>query len=229
MSTKKYKNLDQGSEKLRQNLSKFITVDNTVGKERSYNPLTDARKPKEIESPSVDVLEVEEEIKKPVVKQEKSTLKHDKKVAEIKKPVKKPAVNVNQVKKTEEIKVVPKTTKPVEKVIVDTGEAFRGHSILVSESQLNKLRDAVFLRKANGDRRYSLKDALNEAFTMFLNKRQPCETFPDDFITYSPLVSTRQLEDLYSFVYNLKAKKDSKYAMKYAIYEAIEMYLGEVE
>jgi hypothetical protein len=233
MPVKKYKNLGQGSEKLKQNLSKFITMDATAGKERSYNPLTDAKKPREMEEPTtVETIDRVEVPEKTTGKENKSIsllideepviVKPQKKVRTITKPI------TQKVEKplAPEKKPIQGHVRQEEKSKPEVGEDFRSHSCIFSEGQLNRLRDAVFLKKATDDRKYSIKDALYEAFSMLMAKRQPCENFPDDFITYSPLVSTRQLEELYSFVYNMKAKKDPKYAMKYAIYEAIEMYLG---
>lgn len=125
------------------------------------------------------------------------------------------------------VPAVPKeeeTTKPP--IILELPNDFKSHSSLFSADQLNQLRSVVYMKKATIDRRFSIKDAIYEAFNMiFEGERKPLDKYPKDFITYSPLVSMVQFERLNSFVYTIKAKDDSKYAMKYAIYEAIQMYL----
>ncbi len=233
MPQKKYKNLGQGSEKLKNNLSRFIVQDATKGQEGGpYNPLKDARKPRVKADTPVETLDkVEKADEKQEVKVNKSvdllvddtpaTTAPKKTTSTVKTTVvKKAATPSTGIKKPAQ-----KQVKKEEKPNSNLPEDFRSHSCIFSQGQLNRLRDAVFLKKATEDRKYSIKDALFEAFNQLLENREPLREYPDDFITYSPLVSTRQFEELYSFVYNIKAREDSKYAMKYAIYEAIEIYL----
>lgn len=103
---------------------------------------------------------------------------------------------------------------------------FRSHSLLISSSQLDTLRQRViYLIKASGNRKYSIKDAVYKAFELYLSVRKELTEFPDDFITYTPSISMQQWEKMNSEMYQVKASDNTKYAMKYAIFEAIEMYL----
>jgi hypothetical protein len=249
MSTKKFKNLGQGSEKIKQNLSSFITIDSS--KSNSYNPLIDKKKPKEKLPEEKEIETIEKEIKpEETPKKEKSLniiLEEDVKTPEVIEKVKEPiivkpekiegvgeTIEKNKPKEksdlapeVELVNEAPKQKKIKEKNPQELPTDFTSHSCIFSAGQLNKLRDKVFLKKASGDRKYSIKDALYEAFNLLLEERKQVSSYPNDFVTYSPLISNKQFEKLYSFVYNIKAKKDSKYAMKYAIYEAIEMYLAK--
>jgi hypothetical protein len=121
---------------------------------------------------------------------------------------------------------VKREKKSVVTIEPESALDFKSHSSLFSSAQLDELRSVVYMKKATVDRKFSIKDAVYEAFNMILKgRREPLDKYPDDFITYSPLVSMAQFEKLNSFVYTIKAKDDSKYAMKYAIYEAVSMYL----
>jgi len=60
---------------------------------------------------------------------------------------------------------------------------------------------------------------------MYLGGRKELTDFPDDFITYTPSISMQQWERMNSEMYQVKASNNAKYAMKYAIFEAIQMYL----
>lgn len=160
---------------------------------------------KEESSPQVVVSEKEEKAKgvQSVIK------KAEKPTTEVKK---KPAARPKQIKK--------------EDLPIELPDDFKSHSCLFSADQLDKLRTVVYLKKATGDRKYSIKDAVYEAFNMLLESGRGAEdTYPDDFITYTPLISMDQFEKVNSYVYTIKAKEDKGYGMKYAVYEALELFL----
>ena len=108
-------------------------------------------------------------------------------------------------------------------------EDFKNHSCLFSSAQLDDLRTAVYLKKAKVDKKYSIKDAVYEAFELFLSSGRPkIDKYPDDFITYTPLISMEQFEKVTSLVYTVKATEDKRYGTKYAVYEALQMYLNSI-
>ena len=206
---KQFPNLAQGSDKLKSNLDSLLISDATKGKTKTFNPLTDNRKPRVTEKAEQTETAVIEKAKTEVKKSPKSV-------------VLKPVVKVRPekvVRNPVEVKIPKKEVQPLP-------EDFRSHSSIYSEGQLQRLRNIVYMKKATVDPKYSIKNALHDAFYMLMDDRQELTDFPDDFFTYSAMVSVKQWERLNSFVYRIKAKEDSKYALKYAIYEAIEMYIS---
>lgn len=112
--------------------------------------------------------------------------------------------------------------KPTEE---DEEDLYKIHTVVFSEGQLDKLRNVVNYKKWKQDPKYTIKEALHEAIQLFLKKRKPVEEFPDDFSTYTPKVSIKQFELFNRFIAEIRFKENPKYAIKYAIYEAVELYL----
>jgi hypothetical protein len=109
----------------------------------------------------------------------------------------------------------------------ESADDFRTHSILFCEQQLSKLQEKVLMRKINSDRKYSMKMALHESLTLWLNQKGIVEIdYPEDFKTYTALFSQKQLNDVLDRVYMHKAKEDRGYSLKEALYEAIQLYLN---
>jgi len=195
----------------------------------SFNPLKDVKKgkskkqvvkpsrikPKDVAEKLQEVKEektVQQENEEPVITSEelideKPEKKERERVGEKPKKIKKPQPLKSQMN------------------IDDQPTDFRSHSMLISASQLDTLRQKVYLIKASGNRKYSIKDAIHSAFEMYLGGRKELTDFPDDFITYTPSISMQQWERMNSEMYQVKASNNAKYAMKYAIFEAIQMYL----
>jgi hypothetical protein len=197
----------------------------------SFNPLKDLKKgksKKQVAKPSrikpKDVAEKLKETKPDSMDIEEvvETPKSDEKT-EVKKARKQPKTKIGEgrskTKKPEPVSIVSNSIDD------HTPSNFRSHSMLISASQLDTLRQRVYLIKASGNRRYSIKDAVYEAFEMYLSDRKELTEFPDDFITYTPSISMPQWERMNSAMYKVKASDNTKYAMKYAIFEAIQMYL----
>lgn len=108
----------------------------------------------------------------------------------------------------------------------DLPNDFKSHSALFSEEQLNKLRKVVNYKKWKVDPKYTIQLAIFEAIEMLFDNREKVEIFPEDFITYSPSFSIEQRENLERFVAEVRFKENERYALKYAIFEAIEMFLN---
>jgi hypothetical protein len=104
---------------------------------------------------------------------------------------------------------------------------FKSHSALFSADQLERLRRLVNYKKWKVNPKYTIQFAIYEAIEMLFNGRIEITNFPDDFETYSPSFSADQLERLKDFVYEVRFKSSSKYALKYAIFEAIELFLED--
>ncbi len=121
------------------------------------------------------------------------------------------------------------TEKEVKPISSDTEmpDDFKAHSVLVSKEQLNLLQEIVLKRKLEADKKYSIKQAFFEALDLRINQKQAidCE-YPDDFITYSPLISENQLVKLNKMVYQRKINRgDKKYSIQRAVYEAVQLYI----
>jgi len=221
----KFSQLGKGAGDLIEGLE-ILNRDSNVS---SINPLRDTKKgksKKQVAKPSrikpKDVAEKLQEVKKEKtdqVKSEESTKSGDRIVEEkVEKKVKtRVGEGQNKIKR-------PQSFKAPLNVDAQPND-FRSHSMLISASQLDTLRQRVYLIKASGNRKYSIKDAVYEAFEMYLSKRKELTEFPDDFMTYTPSISMQQWERMNSAMYQVKASDNTKYAMKYAIFEAIEMYL----
>ncbi len=196
----------------------------------SFNPLKDIKKgksKKQVAKPSrikpKDVAQKLKEIKPDVVEREEKVetpRSNDQLQKKTKKQLKvRVGEGRSKIKKQEPISFTPYTND-------DHGPSdFRSHSMIISSSQLDTLRQRVYLIKASGNRKYSIKDAVYEAFEMYLSGRKELTEFPDDFITYTPSISMQQWERMNSEMYQVKASDNPKYAMKYAIFEAIALYL----
>lgn len=118
----------------------------------------------------------------------------------------------------EEAIIVPK--------VIKAPDDFKSHSALFSSNQLDKLRNLVNYKKWKVNPRFTIQLAIYEAIERLFEDRVPGYEFPDDFITYAPAFSEEQWGRLESFVAEIRFK-EGKYALKYAIYEAIELYLGD--
>jgi len=195
----------------------------------SFNPLKDIKKgksKKQVVKPSrIKPKDVAAKLQE--VKEEKTVQKESEEPVEKSDELidEKPEKKVN--KRVGERRKKIKESQPLKSQInIDNRpDDFRSHSMLISASQLDTLRQKVYLIKASGNRKYSIKDAIYSAFEMYLAGRKELTTFPDDFITYTPSISMQQWERMNSEMYQVKASDNSKYAMKYAIFEAIHMYL----
>lgn len=173
----------------------------------------------------------------------KETIKEQHIPATLKKVLKKETpvlVKINQEKKPQLIstpkvqKELPKETqkaktKIAEKakpVLEEPADDFRSHSILFNEKQLSDLQEKVLMRKIHSDKKYSMKKALQEAFSLWLDHDGIVKTqYPMDFKTYTALFSEKQLNSVQDKVYMHKAKEDRGYSLKKALYEAVELYL----
>ena len=221
-----FKHLSTGSDALKQDLDALILNKGGEGM-ITVNPLLEARKKrltKPVARPTRIKVDTTSTVDEPVEIEE----------GRGEAPVQEQAKPMQQ----SEMKTGPatagpkKVAKPREVIIavkknIPEFDDFRSHSSLFSAGQLDRLRKAVYMKKATMDRKYSIKDAIAEAVGMLLKKRVAVENYPEDFITYTPIMSMSQFEELNSFVYKIKATKDERYAMKYAIYEALELYLKE--
>ena len=155
---------------------------------------------------------------------------------------------VNKDDKTDQkvIKKAPKkepTKKPKKKLSMDHTESvemeetaltlvdvvlpsdFKSHSVVISNEQLVQLRRVVNYNKWKKDPKYSIQQAVYEALELlFVNKVRETDS-PNDFVTYSPAFSQEQWGRLNSFVGEVRFKENPKYAIKYAVYDAISIYL----
>lgn len=104
---------------------------------------------------------------------------------------------------------------------------FKAHSVLVSKSQLNELRNLVNFKKWKENPKFSIQLVLFEALSMLMNDRIKQNNFPDDFAPYSISISQEQWNELDSFVVKVSNLDYTKYGKKYAVYEAISMYLNK--
>jgi hypothetical protein len=106
---------------------------------------------------------------------------------------------------------------------------YSSHSIIICRAQLDLLQQKVLMRKIQGDRKYSMKMAFNEALTLWQQNDIPkLHSVPDDFVTYSSLFSETQLSDALDRIYLYKAKVERGYSLKRALYEAVELYLNSI-
>lgn len=102
---------------------------------------------------------------------------------------------------------------------------FKSHSVVISNEQLAQLRRVVNYNKWKKDPKYSIQQAVYEALELLFVNRVRETDFPNDFVTYSPAFSMEQWGRLNSFVGEMRFKENPKYAIKYAVYDAISIYL----
>lgn len=217
-----FKHLSTGTDELLSDLDSLLL--NKKDEVSTFNPLTDS--PSKSKKPGAKPAKIKVDTSsKPVDETQE--------LVEVISPPKKAEKKVSLKKKSPAPAVLKKAqlTKKTEKgrrgadFQMGSEDDFKPHSSLFSAGQLDRLRMEVYKRKAAGDRAYTIKDAVNEAFSMVMADRKVIEEFPDDFVTYTASMSMAQFEDLSRFMYEIKGGGELKYAMKYAIYEAIEMYL----
>ena len=196
MAKQKFANLNRGQDKIENALSSFVINKNDNQEEKpSFNPLKDKRPRKQ-----------ETQQQKEQVKESQPTQK-----------LKKVAAQKNESKE----KAKPVTVQAG----ISFADDFKAHSAIFSHQQLSDLRNVVNYRKWKENPKYSIKMAIYEAVEMLLGGRVAKQSFPDDFVTYSPLFSVDQWNRLNSFIGEIRFKDNDKYAIKYALYEAIEMFL----
>ncbi|NLT49458.1 MAG: hypothetical protein GXX85_00900 [Ignavibacteria bacterium] len=190
-------------------LSSFVTNSKNE-EETQFNPLTD-KKPK----------------KKDEQEKEEKQVTNDSKPAEPVKEVQKETSNTVIENVSEKpVSLKPKTIKNVSNFL-NTGipDDFKPHSALFSSGQLDELRNLVNFKKWKETPKFTIQMAIFEAIENLLQNRNPVNEFPDDFITYAPAFSETQWQRLEEFVSEIRFKQKGQYALKYAIYEAIKMYL----
>jgi hypothetical protein len=172
-----------------------------------------------------------------VVKRENPIIKENKPIEEKKDPVTPGKKTVEKKKlekeatkkipKKEEVKMVK--IEPNKDLNITTNvllpEDFKSHSALFSEDQLNKLRSVVNYLKWKENPKFTIQAAIFQGIEMLMNNRVVIDNFPDDFMTYSPSFSENQRERLGNFVGEIRYKSNPKYALKYAIFEAIQIFL----
>ncbi len=204
MVKKSFSKLGQGSEKLSDNLQSFLITedDSSANKETSILEITketiiDENLPAEI-TPAQKKAEIIAENRGEALQ---------KKAPKVKKQPQK----------------YQQTSKPA---VEEIPEDFRSHSVLFSEGQLSDLQEKVLMRKINEDKKYSMKKALYEAFSLWLDQKTIVDLeLPDDFKTYTALFSEGQLNSVQDKVYMHKAKEDRGYSLKKALFEAVALYL----
>ena len=219
MTKKSFSKLGQGAEKFTSNLEAFLIQDDN-SQEKKETPILEITK------------EIEEQKKTPEVKKVvKKVIKKEAPVIVKAKPEKKAkAITPPKVQKEstkQEKKIKPVSVAKAKPQVVEVADDYRTHSILFSEQQLSKVQEKVLMRKIHSDRKYTMKMAMNEAFTLWLAQREIIATeYPEDFKVYTALFSQKQLNTVLDKVYFHKAKKDRGYSLKKALYEAVELYLN---
>lgn len=239
MSKKRFENLNRGGSNIEDSLSSFLI--NKEEEKETYNPLKQKRKPssKKDKEPEAKKEQVQETKKKISVKKE--TQKQNPVAARIRQPAK-PTPDPTETRTSTTGQKTPPTAKTSKVTSFSRPDAYvnqeqeldvqmpgdiRSRSILISEDQLNRLRRLVNYKKWKVNPKYSIQMAFFEAFSMLLSQREPIDDFPDDFVTYTPAISNEQWDELNFFVGEIKFKENDKYALKYAVYEAVEMFLQE--
>lgn len=205
MAKKSFSKLGQGADKLTEDLQSFL-----ISGEES------PEKEKE-EVKIVTVPPLKDEISQNVIKEKSPKI---------------PEIVVKQEEEKPETKPIKTAPTKKEKVGIQKKEYeipddFKSHSILFSEKQLSLIQEKVLLEKLHSNRKYTMKLALHEAFSLWLDQKTitPVE-YPDDFKTYSALISESQFEKVLNKVYMHKARVDRNYSLKKALFEAIEMFLN---
>lgn len=148
----------------------------------------------------------------------------------VKKPVKQNAKKKEkEVETSNETKPIFKVEKPKTPKTVHVSEIpddFKSHSALFSKTQLDDLRNLVNFKKWKEDSKFTIQQAIYEAIEELFANRIPCDEFPDDFEPYAPAFSEKQWQKLdEEFVPEIRFIQKGKYGLKYAIYEAIALYL----
>lgn len=219
MTKKSFSKLGQGAEKFTSNLEAFLIQDDN-SQEKIETPILEITK------------EIEDQKKTPEVKRvvKKVVKKEAPVITKAKPEIKTKAITPPKVQKVpakQEKKVKPVSVVKVKPPVMEAADDYRTHSILFSEQQLSKVQEKVLMRKIHSDRKYSMKMAMNEAFSLWLSQKEIVVTeYPEDFKTYTALFSQKQLDDVLDRVYMFKAKKDRGYSLKKALYEAVELYLN---
>lgn len=202
MTKKSFSKLGQGSEKLSEDLQSFLISGDSPKKK----------------GPEVKIVDI------PNIMKETST--NEKKEIEIVEKDFLPKEKEQIALEGETKPVVIKEKKPLHKKVDQVIEDFKSHSILFSEKQLSRLQEKVLLEKLHFDRKFSMKKAIFSAFSMWIEHSGIVQVeYPDDFKTYSALISESQFEKVLNKVYMHKAKVDRNYSLKKALYESIELYL----
>lgn len=214
----KFPNLGRGGSRLQNSISSFKKKGSD---DMTFNPLLDNKKPKK--NP-VKQTEEKEEAKK-VSGTPKTVEESPKKQTHIEDiPKDEPKVETSIESKPVVTKSVPKPNKIVQELSIP--DDFKPHSALFSSGQLDELRNLVNFKKWKQDPKFTIQLAIYEAIEGLFNDRIPCYDFPNDFVTYAPAFSEQQWKKLdEEFVPEIRFLQKGQYALKYAIYEAIKMYL----
>lgn len=218
-SKKDFPNLGRGGSRLQNSISSFKKKGSD---EMPFNPLLD-KKPKK--NPTIQPEENEEEIKS---SETTETVEESPKEQTLVKEAHKEEPEIKT--RIESKPVVTKATPKPKKIIQELSapEDFKAHSALFSSSQLDELRNLVNFKKWKQDPKFTIQLAIYEAIEGLFNGRVPCYEFPDDFVTYAPAFSEKQWKKLdEEFVPEIRFLQKGQYALKYAIYEAIKMYLDD--
>ncbi len=216
---KKFSNLSRGSDKLSNALSSFIVDEGEKADDNSFNPLKDDKR-------KLQKKAKENEKKDDVQTKDKPlSNKTGKSQDQVSDPVKKktPGPSHDHLKDAKTKDSVKRSARA--ETVKTVPDDFKAHSALFSRSQLDLLRKTVNYKKWKVNPKYTISSAIYEALDHFFLYRRPANNFPDDFITYTASFSESQMEDLRSYIGEIKFKEDPGYAIKYALYEAIQSYL----
>lgn len=208
MNAKKqdFKNLSRVKNGIESGLSSFITGGNSEN--RDYNPLKEDKPKKAKQEPVTEELN---NVSETTVSKNKSIVKDTIKSEE---------------KKHSKPKFEPNVRTASNSLELNAPDDFKPHSALFSSSQLDELRNLVNFKKWKQNPKFTIQFAIYEAIEELFNERVPCHEFPNDFVTYAPAFSEKQWKKLdEEFVPEIRFIQKGQYALKYAIYEAIQMYL----
>lgn len=212
---KQFSNLSRGGDQFKKSLSSFV-----VGKSDNppvVNPLADkvTRKARPKSEPVVS------KAKEPAIKE--ARLKDISQRPESK-PVNPQPVLPVLPDVPESSFHTPDTTLTVRK---DLPLDLRSRTVLYSHNQLNDLRKVVLLRKASGDFKYSIQEAVHEALELYLSSVRKLVEYPKDFEPYSVAISKDLFDRVNKHMFTIKALDDKRYCLMYAVYDALNLYLDK--